>query len=138
MYFFVAESMMEESRQTFGILGLLSEFGGMQGLLVIFVTFILEIFNDAQLVSKSIRNLYFRKTTKKSPKSFDPDFIKTIKFDFKDKLDEYGYCCCFVPKKKSKTGVVFERGEQRMRNDMNIFKMIQTIKKLKASVKGII
>jgi hypothetical protein len=45
-YFFVGENMYEDSRTVFGLLAFLSEFGGMQGLIVILVELIAASFND--------------------------------------------------------------------------------------------
>lgn len=46
MYFFMSDKMEENTRQAMGILGMLAEFGGMQGLVVVIVTLLMETFND--------------------------------------------------------------------------------------------
>jgi hypothetical protein len=61
-YFFMGEILHIETRSVFGVLSYLSEFGGMQGVLLVLVSFIAFAFNDSKLTSKSIRTMYFKKS----------------------------------------------------------------------------
>ena len=60
-YFFVGDIMYESTRTAFSWLDFLSTFGGMQGIVVVVLTIILSTYIDVQLVSKSVRNMYFRR-----------------------------------------------------------------------------
>jgi hypothetical protein len=123
-YFFMGEILHLESRSVFGLLGYLSEFGGMQGVLLVLVSFIAFAFNDSKLISKSIRSMYFKKSDE------DPKKMKTIKFKISN-LPGF----CFASKKKTSDQLLYEKGQERMEQDLDVFKMVQTIYKLKASIK---
>lgn len=60
-----------------------------------------------------------------------------IKFTWKDKL--FGlkaYLCCRM--KRSKSEELFQKGQERIYNEMNLFTICQTLQKLKASVSVIV
>ena len=55
----MGDVMYESTRIAFSWLDFLSEFGGMQSMIVVIITMMVCQFNDTKLVSKSIRNMYF-------------------------------------------------------------------------------
>ena len=135
-YFFVGDIMYESTRTAFSWLDFLSTFGGMQGIVVVVITMILETYNDTQLVSKSVRNMYFRRNPNPAQSKIQGDF-RPIKFSFKDTLSEYGYFDCCL-RRKSRTMNIFDRGQEKMREDLDVFKIVQTLYKLKSSIKVIV
>jgi hypothetical protein len=98
-------------------------------------------FNDVQLTSKSIRNMYFVKDDKEPKETVDQEAkevsflkMKPIKFSFKDKMAEYPIPSCFVGKTKTEMREIFETGQDRMKRDMDIFHITHTLYKLKACI----
>lgn len=58
-YFFVADNIIKDSRNVYGVVDLVSEFGGLQAYIVLTFFFIVSNFNNVQLLTKQIRNMYF-------------------------------------------------------------------------------
>ena len=98
-YFFMGEIMHEDTRTVFDLFGLLSEFGGMQGIIIIIFEFMIVTNNDAKLVSKSVRSLFFRRGVSGPEK---------LRFKFKHSLMEYPLTCFF--KNRSKEARLFDVG----------------------------
>ena len=127
VYFFIGDIMHEDTRTVFDWFGLLSEFGGMQGIIIIFFEYVISTFDDAQMVSKSVRNLFFRKG------SNGPELLR---FKFFNTLSEYPLMC-FCPK-RSKGTRLFEAGQERMRNELDVLRIVQTLQKVKSSIKVLV
>lgn len=116
--------------------------------------FICTKFNETQLDAKIIRSLYFQKE-KKSIKTLS-DLkrrvimkrmnhmgrwqLSPIKFTIWDKYHDFSFfkclrrlCCCLV-KRNQERELLYKLGQQRIQEDFNVFKWIQTFYKIKASL----
>jgi hypothetical protein len=127
VYFFIGDIMHEDTRTVFDWFGLLSEFGGMQGIIIIIFEFFIFSNNDVQMVTKSVRSIFFRR---------GPKGPELLRFRFLHTLPEYPFAC-FCPK-KSKGARLFDTGQDRIKNELDVLRIVQTLQKVKASIKVLV
>ena len=91
--------------------------------------------NNIIMIGKLIRSLFYIKKENKRNKSNIYASIKSIKFSFCDKF--YLITGLKMPKifkNKNKTEQIYKVGEQMVQNEVNMFTILETLMKIKASL----
>ena len=130
-YFFMSNDIAYQSRTVYNLLTVISDFGGIMEILTFVFMVSCTAFNDQQLVAKSIRSLFFQKNSRDANSKFLP-----IKFKLADKFQDL--CCVKWRRKPSDSQIIFTKGSLRIREEFNIFMIVQSIQKLKAAVAALI
>ena len=125
-YFFVSDELVSHSRTVEGYVSVMSNFGGLIEFLLLPLIAIMHSLNNKNLLTKSIRNLYFETESQKNLK------LRSLRFTWRDKLGclpkPLRICC------RDKSLRLLKKGESRVKEDLSIYRIIEAIYKMKASI----
>ena len=142
-YYFLSEDRMIHEMVQYGLKNILAVVGSQGILFFSFLRFIMKEYNRMQLEAKFIRACYFDVNEIRLPQAKFQEFpAKPLKFSMQDKLapllrvlfDSIFICSCC----KFKSSKLYLNGISKIKHDLNLFKIIQTIHKMKACLQYII
>ena len=135
-YFFMSNQRVKHSRSVYTLLKVMSDFGGMIEIFTMLFAWSCTAFNDRQFLAKMIRALYFKDNSEPGTDS-NIIKIKPLKFTLREKfhdlfLLEWLRCC--RKREKDDGEKIFMVGCEQIKEDFNLFRLIQTVNKLKAAI----
>ena len=91
-YFFISDQVVRHSRSVYGIIEVLSDFGGINEIFTLAFVLICTAFNERKFTGKAIRALYFARENEENSERHP----KRIKFSFQDMFHDFCFvtCCC--------------------------------------------
>ena len=128
---------MEHSQNLYTFTSLLSDFGGLFEFIVPIFALIGKWINDHHIMGKIIRALYYTRSKKDRSKNRYLQ-MQSIKFSFKEKLSLLcrKFTCNW--QYKGQEPIVHQRlflkGEQQVKNELNLYTILESIIKIKASL----
>ena len=141
--FFLSEDKVEVFKILCNVADIIPAFWGVASLFFLCMSIIPNCVNRRQLEAKTIRNCYFdiddKALVDKNKESLP---TKPLKFDWWDKFSIYYrrfvlMCCRHYDKDYqyySKGQLTYLRAYDHFRNELNLYQLLQTVHKLKASV----
>ena len=140
-YFFYSQERLEHSRQAFTFVNILAEIGGLFECFILVFGSIALIINDKLMIAKYIRMLYFKKLLSSKDQDKDKKLrpkLDKINFSFIDKMSDFKVCIMCWAKRKLKhltrNQKLYQRGKQRVEEDMNVVDILLTLQKVKAGL----
>lgn len=132
-YFFVGDEISLQSVSVYGWMQILGDFGGTLEITIFVFIILCTSYNATMINAKAIRALYYD-SPHPGEDGVQSEFGKAIKFRFLDKftrLRNFSFC---GKKAENHNHELYDKGKKRMKEDLNLFRIVQQIYKLRAIV----
>jgi hypothetical protein len=139
-YFFLSDETLLHTRKAYDLLSVLSDFGGILEIFMFIFFAVWNKYNEQGLLIKSIRAVYFETEVDQDSHPHNGHDLKPIKLRILDSFSRLlkRLCCCVKKQEDSHTEALYTKAKYRIRQDLNMFRIIQAIHKIKATLSVLI